>query len=89
MNSSNSSTFSCRFCQHYEVEGRRGGNCQMMNVPVQGNWKACSFAIRYFAKEKLTLKEMNDSSNVSVSSENIWLLKKYKLAKNSAITKVS
>ena len=84
MNSSNSYTFSCRFCQHYEVEGRRGGTCQMMNVPVQGNWKACSFAIRYFAKEKLTVKEINDSYNVSVSCDKNWLIKNNKLAVNTA-----
>ncbi len=84
MNSSNGSTFACRFCQHYELEGRRGGTCQIMNVPVQGNWKACSFAIRYFAKEQLTVKEMNDSYNVSVSCEELWHLNNYELAGTTA-----
>ena len=35
---------SCRNCQHYQPEGRRGGHCQQLGVPVQGSWKACSVA---------------------------------------------
>jgi hypothetical protein len=32
---------SCRFCQHYVPEGRRGGNCTKLRVPVQGSWSPC------------------------------------------------
>jgi hypothetical protein len=32
---------SCRFCQHYVPEGRRGGNCLKLHAPVQADWSAC------------------------------------------------
>ncbi|WP_242032811.1 hypothetical protein [Oscillatoria sp. FACHB-1406] len=32
----------CRCCQYYKPEGRRGGQCQQLGVPVRGCWKACS-----------------------------------------------
>ena len=58
----------CRYCRHYQLEGRRGGKCQQLGVPVRGNWKACSLALPPFAPswesidgvwsdEKMTLKE--------------------------------
>ena len=61
-------TSACRYCRHYCVEGRRGGMCQQLGVPVRGSWKACSLALPQFASswesiekilqdEKLILKE--------------------------------
>lgn len=41
-------TSSCRHCRHYSPEGRRGGHCHQLNVPVQGAWQACSLAIPMF-----------------------------------------
>ncbi len=38
------STSACRHCRFYSPEGRRGGSCQKLNVPVRGSWKACTFA---------------------------------------------
>jgi hypothetical protein len=35
----------CRFCKHYSPEGRRGGVCQVLNVPVQGQWTACPLMV--------------------------------------------
>jgi hypothetical protein len=32
----------CRYCNSYQPEGRRGGMCQKLGVPVQAHWKACS-----------------------------------------------
>ena len=32
---------SCRHCRHYVHEGRRGGQCEQLNVPVQSSWEAC------------------------------------------------
>ena len=32
---------SCRHCRHYIHEGRRGGQCEQLNVPVQSCWDAC------------------------------------------------
>lgn len=31
----------CRFCRFYHSEGRRGGTCEKLNVPVRGFWRAC------------------------------------------------
>ena len=39
----------CSLCTHYQLHGRRGGNCQLLNVTVQGEWKACSFVSPLFA----------------------------------------
>jgi hypothetical protein len=35
---------SCRHCHFYRGEGRRGGNCQQLGVPVQGSWSVCPLA---------------------------------------------
>ncbi|NEQ83990.1 MAG: hypothetical protein F6K26_28545 [Moorea sp. SIO2I5] len=40
---------SCRFCQYYQSEGRRGGMCQQLGVPVRATWKACTFAMPTFS----------------------------------------
>ncbi|MGL5083523.1 MAG: hypothetical protein ACRC8A_18740 [Microcoleaceae cyanobacterium] len=42
-------TSCCRYCQHYTPEGRRGGQCSQLNVPVHGEWGACSLAVQAFA----------------------------------------
>lgn len=39
----------CRFCRNFIPEGRRGGICQQLGVPVRSNWKACSIALPAFA----------------------------------------
>jgi hypothetical protein len=39
---------SCRRCQHYQVQGRRGGHCHKLNVNVQGSWDACPLAVPMF-----------------------------------------
>lgn len=41
---------SCRYCAHYAHEGRRGGNCDSLNVDVQGSWAACSLAVSAFSQ---------------------------------------
>ncbi len=38
----------CRHCRHYTPEGRRGGICALLSVPVQSQWKACSLAVSPF-----------------------------------------
>jgi hypothetical protein len=35
---------SCRHCHFYQGEGRRGGSCQKLGVPVQGSWSVCPLA---------------------------------------------
>lgn len=49
MESINPLTSACRYCRHYQPEGRRGGMCQQLNAPVQAGWKACSLAVPAFA----------------------------------------
>jgi hypothetical protein len=49
MNTSKVGVSSCRHCQYYRAEGRRGGHCQQLGAQVQGGWRACSLAIPPFA----------------------------------------
>ncbi len=39
---------SCRCCAYYQPEGRRGGTCSQLGVPVKGCWQACSLAAHPF-----------------------------------------
>ena len=64
MKERNFSTSACRFCRFYRPEGRRGGLCEMLNVPVQSSWKACSFASPPFEN---TLIKLEDIFNLDVS----------------------
>ncbi|MEB3280255.1 MAG: hypothetical protein VKK42_15180 [Lyngbya sp.] len=34
----------CKNCRAYKPEGRRGGLCQLFQVPVQSEWESCCFA---------------------------------------------
>ncbi|MGB7443271.1 MAG: hypothetical protein WA919_19565 [Coleofasciculaceae cyanobacterium] len=45
----NCSISSCRFCRNYEPQGRRGGVCSQLGVPVKPCWKPCSLAISPFS----------------------------------------
>jgi hypothetical protein len=38
----------CRHCQHYQPEGRRGGQCHQLSGSVQAAWTACSLAVPVF-----------------------------------------
>lgn len=40
---------SCRYCRYFTPEGRRGGHCEQLGVPVQSKWKACMLALPPFA----------------------------------------
>ena len=57
MNEIDFSTSACRYCRFYSPEGRRGGSCQMLGVPVQSSWKACTLASPPF---KMTLKKLEN-----------------------------
>jgi hypothetical protein len=48
MKTANFLTTSCRYCRYYNPEGRRGGTCKQLGVPVQGCWKACALAAKPF-----------------------------------------
>ncbi|MCG5061266.1 hypothetical protein VB834_07175 [Limnoraphis robusta Tam1] len=49
MDASHTLTSSCRCCQYYTPEGRRGGHCSQLHVPVKGGWKACHLAMLAFS----------------------------------------
>jgi hypothetical protein len=54
----NSSSSCCRNCRHYQPEGRRGGHCHQLGVPVQGSWNACSLVCLAFTPSWKNLKEI-------------------------------
>ncbi|KZL49028.1 hypothetical protein A2T98_14840 [Nodularia spumigena CENA596] len=64
-------TSACRYCRHYQPEGRRGGMCQQLGSPVQAGWKACSLALPPFAPSWETLEDawgLPDATRVLGSS---------------------
>ncbi len=48
MNKKSFLTSTCRCCCYYQHEGRRGGSCSQLGVPVKGCWSACSLASHPF-----------------------------------------
>ncbi len=44
---------SCRHCRHYVHEGRRGGQCEQLNVPVQSGWDACVLSQAIFLDDPI------------------------------------
>ncbi|NMF82680.1 hypothetical protein E1H13_04845 [Nodosilinea sp. P-1105] len=48
MNSMGCQITCCSRCRHYTPEGRRGGQCGQLGVPVQGRWQACSLGVPVF-----------------------------------------
>lgn len=64
-------TSACRYCRHYQPEGRRGGMCQQLGSPVQASWKACSLALPPFAPSWESLEDawgLPDATRVLGSS---------------------
>lgn len=51
------SSITCRLCQHYTLEGRRGGHCQQLGAFVKGSWQACSFVVPAFTSLTQLAKE--------------------------------
>ncbi|NEP34243.1 MULTISPECIES: hypothetical protein [Moorena] len=63
---------SCRFCQYYQSEGRRGGMCQQLGVPVRASWKACAFAVPTFSSSSSsweTLEQMWQDEQLMLTEE--------------------
>ncbi len=48
MNTFHFPTTACRVCRYYQPQGRRGGVCDQLGVPVRASWKACSLALPPF-----------------------------------------
>ncbi|WP_088241533.1 hypothetical protein [Calothrix rhizosoleniae] len=55
-------TSACKYCRNYKPEGRRGGVCQQLGVPVQGSWSACSLAVSPFTP---SWKDFEEAWNIS------------------------
>lgn len=89
MNSHKGSNLSCRFCQNYEVEGRRGGLCHLLNVSVRGNWQACPLAMPSFVADKLALTPLKQHSDLPREPEKIIPLKTYLFSEQQLPQKVS
>lgn len=49
MQSLNTTVSACKYCQYYKPTGRRGGNCEMLGVSVQGGWKGCHLGTTPFS----------------------------------------
>ncbi|AUS99198.1 hypothetical protein CLI64_01630 [Nostoc sp. CENA543] len=92
-------TSACRYCRHYKPEGRRGGNCQQLGVPVQASWKACSLALPPFAPSWETLEDawslpdatpvLNKSDcQISALEDSAFVLAQENTASTSEQTKV-
>ncbi|NEO32744.1 MAG: hypothetical protein F6K36_20435 [Symploca sp. SIO3C6] len=65
-------TSTCRFCHYYQPEGRRGGFCGQLDVPVQSNWKSCPLAISPFASAWESLEMIwRDGQPMSTLSQEI------------------
>ncbi|MBE9061768.1 hypothetical protein [cf. Phormidesmis sp. LEGE 11477] len=44
MAASNCEISRCGLCRFYAHEGRRGGHCSQLSVPVNARWTACCFS---------------------------------------------
>lgn len=60
MKSLNLPASACRYCRYYQPEGRRGGCCQTLGAPVQGNWKACGLALPAFGSDWEGIEGLED-----------------------------
>jgi hypothetical protein len=74
MKSIKSLTSTCRYCRHYQPEGRRGGMCQQLGALVQANWKACSLVLPPFAPSWETLEDawsLPDATPVLIPAQSL------------------
>ncbi len=50
---------SCSRCRFYAPEGRRGGQCSQLGVPVESRWAPCSLAAPVFAPALVAMKPLD------------------------------
>ena len=62
------SAISCRDCKYYEPTGRRGGECQRLNVHVDGEWSACSVSAPAFADTWEMISDIVSDVYIGVSN---------------------
>lgn len=70
MKTVNFPTTACRVCRFYQPEGRRGGTCEQLGVPVRASWKACSLALPPFTSswEKMEAIWQDDNQLIEALS---------------------
>jgi hypothetical protein len=68
MSTTRSGISSCRHCFYYQVEGRRGGTCTQLGVPVQACWQACPLAAPLFASTEQKVVGVPSCAAAFVSS---------------------
>lgn len=59
MKSAQCQVSSCSRCSFYRPEGRRGGQCSQLGVPVQSRWMSCSLAVPVFAAPLVEMKPLD------------------------------
>ena len=74
---------SCRFCRYYQSEGRRGGMCQQLGVPVRATWKACGFALPAFSSSS---SSSSSSWEKLEKLEEIWQDEQLMLTEELSVT---
>ncbi len=50
---------SCSRCRFYAPEGRRGGQCSQLGVPVESRWSACSLAVPVFSASMVEMQPLD------------------------------
>jgi hypothetical protein len=77
MSSADPRISNCRHCQHYQLQGRRGGLCQKLNVAVRSEWSACSLALPAFANPidlaPLDLPQVMVATNAVIPKETVLI----------------
>jgi len=53
----------CSKCGYYKPQGRRGGMCEQLAVPVQGGWTSCPLAVHPFSNSWTNLKDIVSLEN--------------------------
>ncbi|WP_348253777.1 hypothetical protein [Leptolyngbya subtilissima] len=59
MKSAQCQVSSCSRCRFYSPEGRRGGQCSQLGVPVESRWSPCSLAVPVFTSPLVTMKPLD------------------------------
>lgn len=59
MNSAQCQVSSCSRCRFYDPEGRRGGQCSQLGVPVESRWTPCSLAMPVFEASLVEMQPLD------------------------------
>ena len=90
MDINNCFTSSCRYCRHYQPEGRRGGKCGQLGVSVESSWKACSLASHPFTDnwnnlEDIVNLEHNLALDYSIAASSTETVKMKEMEESSVL----